>query len=348
MGRIGGRVLTIFILLIISHTDALFACGFHNYSPEKSFVDRILESREVVTARLDDENPFKYKVVSRLKGKPSSVTFVNLVDSSTRRKLTANPNDAVLFFKNGNNDSWQRLAYLDSTLHKIVKTILARADSWANGNDQDRADYFATYYNHPNFFLQQQVLLELDRAPYDILQSLNLHINAGRIIEDLWSFGNLQFVQIHSLLLGLSKSHAAKLVIHEQITRSAFSKQMSKSIGAFAVALVELEGVIGVERLDTFYLKNSDHPLSKIELIVEALAIHSQVGDQELQETITEKLEHLVNVRPEASELIARQFGKRAIWTQKHYLRHTLKEKTTLSRNTRMLIENYINEVENS
>ena len=335
------------LILCVSSVD-LFACGFHNYIPEKTIVDRLLDSRRVVVARPDADDPFRYKVISYLMGNTGPVEINDLVDSTTRRKLLANPKDAVLFVMSERDRSWQRLVYLDDSFSKIIKTVLDNFEEWKSGFHHDRFRVFSNFYDHPNIALKELALLELDQAPYKLLRTLKLRINAEVLISELWSFRGLPFIQIRILLLGLTNSDTARLEIRKYLARAAFENRWNKSLGAFATALVEIDGASGLERLETYYFKNLNQPLDKLELVVEALAIHSQVGHDELKKSIKSKLENLVNVRPEAAALIARQFGKRKVWTQKNYLRTLLAEKIIQSQDERSLIENYIREAENS
>jgi hypothetical protein len=90
----------------------------------------------------------------------------------------------------------------------------------------------------------------------------------------------------------------------------------STSLGAFATALVEIDGPAGIERLEQAILHDTAQPLAKLEQIVEALAIHNGAGPANVKDAIGAALGRLVHARPEAAPLVARQFGGRSDWSQ--------------------------------
>ena len=77
------------------------ACGFHNYAPQPTLVDRLLGSDEIVLARSAPNNPFKFKAYQALEGGLGSSEIPFLVDSITRRRFAMDANTAVLFARAG-------------------------------------------------------------------------------------------------------------------------------------------------------------------------------------------------------------------------------------------------------
>ncbi len=129
-------------------------CGFHNYLPERTVVDRLLDSDHIVLARPGPENPFRYK-------RFDWVEFPFLVSSLHRHRSAANPSEAVLFARDGAYGPWQQLAYIDVAYRAVLGEVVARMPAWERGDLRDRLQMFADLSAHPDSEVQRLALADV-------------------------------------------------------------------------------------------------------------------------------------------------------------------------------------------
>lgn len=299
---------------VLPLAGAAVACAFHLTAPEKSAIDWVLETDHLVIARNTPDTPFAYSVTETLRDGGRTVEIAQLVDSSMRRRFTANPGDGMLFAYDSATDDWRSVAYLTADYREIVDQVLADMGAWGPGYAPERFEIFAALQDHPDAALRQLAILEIDKAPYTMLRDIELDIPVSTLLAELWTPRGYPYQPIRVLLLGLSGEDAARAEIHAFIDRVA-TWDWANNLGAFATALIEIDGVDGVVRLEQAFLAAPNQPLDKLEQVVEALAIHSGVDRVDVKHQIDQALERLVRKRPEAAALVARQFGSRNDWS---------------------------------
>lgn len=327
---VGGAV----FLLTLMAPEPADACAFHTYLPERTAIDWIVDGQQVILARPDPENEFSYIMVERLRGQLESPDLTFLVDSSKRRRLAANPSDTVLFALN-DGGQWTMVAYVDSEFRAIIDTVLSKSSTWKEGYSRERFTLFEHLQDHPDPDLSSLALREIDRAPYKLLKEMDLRIPVEELRENLWTPQGYPYQPIRVLLLGISGSESARTEIYDFIDRVA-DWDWANSLGAFATALIELDGPDGVSRLEKTFLVNTDQPLDNLEQVVEALAIQNGVGSRDLQLAIDAALERFLDIRPEGAALVARQFSSRDDWSQAGQLQKRLGDRR-LQRSTELL-----------
>ena len=325
----------------IGHPEIANACAFHLYAPEKTAVDWIVESDHLVAARGDPANAFAYKVVETLVDGGRDVTLTQLVDSSTRRQLERSPEDAVLFAFDAETGTWARVAYLSPAYRKIVDRVLAERVRWGSAYTSARFEIFEALQVHPDSALRALALQEIDKAPYEVLREIDLEMPVSDLLADLWTPQGYPYQSIRVLLLGLSGEEAARSEIHAFLDRAA-TWNWANNLGAYATALVEIDGVEGVQRLERAMLSDPLQHLDKLEQVVEALAIHNGVGSDEMRTTIAASLLRLVGSRPEAAPLVARQFGSRNDWSQAASLEVLVRERRLPASGDLMTVAVYV------
>lgn len=79
-----------------------------------------------------------------------------------------------------------------------------------------------------------------------------------------------------------------------------------------------------------------------MESVVEALAIHSSLGADELQGTIQQALAGFVAGRPSGAAMIARQFSARQDWSVGPYLEAVLNAPGDLTPDGKLLVAAYV------
>jgi hypothetical protein len=302
-------------MIVAFGATASLACGFHTYLPEKTVVDWIIDSDHLVVARNSPGNEFEYEVLDVLRGGGAAVDIPRLVDTRARQGFARNPQDTSLFAFDREDQDWELVAHLTPEFRSVVEEVVRRAPNWGAGYDPDRFRLFEALQDHPNEVLRMLALREIDQAPYDLLRTLDVRIPTQDLLSHLWTQDGYPYQPIRVLLLGLTDDEAARAEIHEFVDRVA-GWDWANNLGAFATALVEIDGKAGVALLESRFLSDADQPLDKLEQVVEALAIHNDIGTPDLVTEIGASITRLVALRPEAAPLVARQFGDRQDWSQ--------------------------------
>lgn len=312
------------IALRLLAPGAALACAFHNYAPADTVVDRMLGSSQIVLARPDPADPRRFVAVEALSGPSGDVGIELPVDAATAERLAAHPDDRVLFARDGDYGPWLRLAYLDPEYRAVIERVATRLEDWQMGGEDERARMFADLLAHPNPALHRLALTELDLLPYDLLRQLPPQAGVAALAADLGSgpvtpvedgSTPLDLDPIRVLLIGLSRDPAAEAVLNTGLLRE-LSTPGSRILGAYATALIELDGPAGAERIAA-RLTGPDLPTAEvIEMLVEALAIHAQGDDAALRALIGSRLAQALDSHPALAGAVARQFGSRYDWSQ--------------------------------
>jgi len=326
---------------LLAYPDISAACSFHNYKPAKTLVDWVLYSNTVALARPDPDNPFRYEVTQVYRGEAGDTEIPFLVDSVSRRRLANNPGDGVLLVQAGGN-KWTLVRYIDADNRELLNLILENTAAWrAEPFHQGRFWTAADYQDHPDTGLRRFALQEIDRVPYAMLRTLAVRIPQKELLSSLASVNEYAYRPINFLLLGLIGNDTARSFINKQITLMQTGSS-AEQLGAVATALIELEGIHGIEKLDRLYLSDPSQPLEKIEAIVEAFAIHNGFAPDALQREIRKTLITLVDRRPDGAAAIARQFSARRDWSFGPYLEAALKTQRGLLPSTRLVASVYV------
>ncbi|SDI63785.1 hypothetical protein [Aliiruegeria lutimaris] len=316
------RGIAALVALAIGYSSSVHACSFHTYLPEMTVIDRLMMTENVVLARPAAGDPFRFEAVEALEGTLEQADLPTLVDSSTRRRLAANPEDAVLFARDGGGyGPFMRLAYVDSGYRALLEEVMARKEDWIMGDDLARYQFFADRLESEDQAIRGLALRELDRAPYDIFQQLDMAPAAAPILQELWQIDQIPFVPIRILLLGRSGDAAAQESVIAGLERA--KKDGGRYLGPLAVALIELDGAGGVDRLVADYLSGQNDP-GATESVVEALAIQAGAGDEALRTYILETLRGFVHAFPQHADAVARQFVLRYDYAMAEPLREVM------------------------
>lgn len=286
------------------------SCAFHYYTPANTAVDWLTDASDVILARPSETSLHAYETVKVLKGVGPSVQLPHPLSTTMRTRMERNANDYALFVRS-NERSWKYVTVANPAYVSVVEKVLAEFDNWGTGYGPNRFSLFAELLHHPDPAIKKLALQEVDKAPYELLRSLEMTIPAEELLDELWKIQEYDLRSIRILLLGLTDEDSARDVAYRYFKRT---KKWSdaKNLGAFATAVMELDGSHGVNWLDNNFLSDSTQNPAKIEQVIEAMAIHSSIGTQEMRTTINVSLDRLVESRPETALVIARQFEKYA------------------------------------
>ncbi|MDJ0859767.1 MAG: hypothetical protein QNJ03_11845 [Dinoroseobacter sp.] len=320
---------------------AALACGFHNYTPQPTLVDRLSVRPELVLARPDSQNPYRFVAQITMGGAPQNADIPFLVDSATRRRLASDPSAFVLFARRGDSAPWERIVFVDNAMSELLDVVLTRLDAWANGDDADRLAYFASLIEDEDRIIRRLALREIDQAEYGALKALALSPNPVLILPTLFQPSEADLLAIRILLLGFSNDDIAAKTISQGLSRVAPSASGSL-LGAYATALIEQRGPDGVGLIADNYLSDRSLPPTNRELLVEALAIHAQTGDAELTRAARSAVTRAVEVDPMLAPMAARQFGSRRDWSQVAPLRAALQDEAIRSPSDMITVAEYV------
>lgn len=305
------RVLLIGALLVRAAPAG--ACAFHTSLPAETAIDRMLASDTVVLVRPDPDDAFAYAIVETLRGSAEGVTPPFLIDSTTRRRLARNGADAVLLAHRA-GAGWTRLAYVDARFRTVIETVQRRAVEWiAEPFHSERFALAVRLHDDADPQLRTLALQEIDRVPYGMLQTMDVRVPANALVAALWTRQGYAYQPIRVLLLGLTGEDVARAEVRAFIDRVQ-TWDRAEHLGAFATALIELDGLDGVVRLEQGFLADPGQPLDKLESIVEAMAIHHGLAERPLRTSIADALLRFVAMRPDGAGAVARHFESREDW----------------------------------
>ncbi|MDJ0992459.1 MAG: hypothetical protein QNI90_02710 [Dinoroseobacter sp.] len=336
MKRASARLALAFCLA----APAALACGFHNYTPQPTLVDRLSARPDLVLARPDPENPYRFAAEITLGGAPETVDIPFLVDTATRRKLSSDQDAYVLFARRGEADPWERIAFVDEAMSDLLDTVLPRLSAWSSGDDADRLPYFATLLEDQNRVIRRLALREIDQADYGALKALALRPDPSLIIPALYQPAEADLLAIRILLLGFSDSDVAGQIVTNGLERMA--PISANLLGAYATALIEQRGPTGVNIVAGTYLSNRTLPPANSELLIEALAIHAQTGDDEIRNAARSAMTQALMDNPTLAPMAARQFGARLDWSQVAPLRAALQDEAIRSPGDMITVAEYV------
>ena len=297
-------------LLSLGAAQNAAACAFHGYTPDPTLVDILLGTEQVVIARLDPSDPSRYAPVEALMG-PDALDLPLAVGAETRAKLLGRPAATVLLARDGAYGPWLELAVLDDRYREVVDQILQRQSAWILGGDEERLQLFAGLLNDPNPDLRRLALRELDRADYSVLQDVRLpRINDLR--QDLES-GDADMAPIRVLLAGLSRDPSFGGYLSEEL--DAAVGRALPYMGAYATAMIELEGETAVRTIMERHLMTKSLSVGTREKLLEAFAIQHQTAPRSTRRAIARGVAELLRHSPELAGATARQFGFRSDWS---------------------------------
>ena len=269
----------------------------------------MLASDHVVLARPDLANPFRYTVVERLAGSGTFQEIPYLVDSRSRRRLASDAGTSVLFARDAADGSWNRAVFVDSAMEPVVRHVMKSLPDWSQPSATPRIEFFAELADHPNATIHQMALRELDLAPYDLLRKLPIAIDPARLMRPLNDPTQQQLKPIRILLLGLSEDESVPGVFAAGLDNQV--RVDGSTLGAYATALIELEGVQAVNTMIAPYLTDSGLSLLAREVLIQAMGMHADTDDAALHAAIVSSVRVALEHEPSLVGAVVRNFGWR-------------------------------------
>lgn len=306
--------------------SAAIACGFHNYKPRETLVDRLSRSSALVLVRPDPANPFRFATMETLTGTETDPELPHLVDSVTRRRLGLDEDTYVLFSKDSQTETWDRVAFVDDKMSEVLAFVMPRLSEWSDPASTGRYEFFATLIEDEDMVIQRLALREIDQADYPTLRALDLSPDPRWLIARMHTASELDLLPIRVLLLGFADQEIAAERLQTGLARVV--PIANSLVGAYATAFIEHEGQDAVIEIAQTYLADPNLPDQSKELLVEALAIHADASpDTALVMEIQTAIANLLTDNPARySAMVARQFGARQDWSHAAPLTEALRQ----------------------
>ena len=277
--------------------------------PERTIADRVIEADAVVLAREDPGRPFSYAPIATLKGASAGLPIASLVDSTTRRRLAADPGAAVLFARDA--EGWSRLADADAEMGEMTRAILAAAPAWDTEADHAlRFAFFADRHDAANPTIRQLALAEISRSPYALIRGMTPRLTRSEIARVLRDPKWAEWAPIHILFLGLSDDPADHAFVRRVF--DAFTTRSGPHLAAWATALAEIDGPPAVERLRARFFDAPGNDPEALRAIVTAFATLAEGGDPALRPGIDAAFRGLASGPPALAGEVARHLA----WAQ--------------------------------
>ncbi len=247
-------LITVFILGLTT-PRALYACGVCFELPEASVADHILSAQVIVLAGPASDNPFRYGARKILKGTSANLEAAPdipfLVDSVTRRVFKSEPTTTVLltYGPNQSNDpkrslsmTWRRIFIMNPDRSEFLERLRTNSSFWADGvtGKPERVSFFADYLWHPDQALHDLALIELDRAPYAFVRSIEIKSSTGQILSELGDLSRFAFRSVAIRLLGLQTDPEALSIVRSRFAQSLKAGGLDSH--AWALAGIEVDG----------------------------------------------------------------------------------------------------------
>ena len=291
-------------LIGLSGVQAAHACAFHGYTPSMTFVDLLLDTEQVVEARLSPNDPTGFVPVETLLG-PEVVEIPIAASALVSSALQDRPERTVLLARDGAYGPWREITILDSHFRDLVDVVIARQSHWQLGADTDRVQVFAGLVNNANPNMRRLALQELDRAPYHVLKKTNLPDVRNLTHDPEVADQSLRPIRI--LLAGLTGDQRYVPLVADGLAQ-AVNRDIGYT-GAYATALIELSGTEGVAIIRDTYLRQSNLPDVTRDRLLQALAIQYRSADADVRRFITQEVAELSRSIPGFREAAALQFG---------------------------------------
>ncbi len=322
--------------------SAAMGCAFHTYVPQPTMVDRLLTSDHIVLARADPDDPFRFKAVTALEGPLADVELPHLVDTATRRRFAVDPNAHVLFARDGSYGPWERVAYVGAEMQPVLDVVMSNLPIWGGvDDDRGRYEYFATLIGSADPQIRRLALRELDQANYRVFRTLSVEPNPEALAARLYVLNEMGLAPIRILLLGLSEGPGVGDLLRTGVDRNK-SSGATALLGAYATAWLEHSGAFAAQSLASDYLLDRTLPIEAREMIVEAMAIHSDVREPEVAEVVRQAVASAVRSDPDLAPVAARQFGIRNDWSLSSPISEVLRANRISSVADIILVSQYV------
>lgn len=266
--------------------------------PEKTATDHILDADLVVLARPSNESPYVYARGERLKGMDPGGEINLLVDTRTRRLMSAVPRRHAVLVLSERSEGWRSLGVASDDYLAILRRIAFVGADWegAEGAEQ-RWRFFLPLFGHDDPSVRQLAYLEMGRAPYPVIQQLGRLAPRDVYAPLLQDPKYLKWRSLAILLLAQSDDPNDHRIVRDSYA-SAKRLRMTTNLGAWAAALIEIDGETAIADIEDAYLRSQSSSVEEVDAMVNALSMHGQAAGSLVQDRVIDSYRLLLNSHP--------------------------------------------------
>ncbi len=354
-----GRRLALAAVVLMLAAGPAPACTVCISLPQHTVADRVLEAVTVALAREDPEKPFTFRVTEVLVGEPGARPIPFLVDSVTRRRLSAAPGDGVLLVVDRAGE-WQRLAYVDAGFRAVLDRLISEGPAWSappapvaftqrgttgRALPAERLAFFGALHDHPTASVRELAMAELARAPYAAIRQIRARLGvreiAGVLDDPKW----IEWAPVHILLLGVSEDPGAAAYVRRRFEDSA-ARGADTFLAAWATALIEIDGLSAVERIEALYLRDPARGPGEVRAAMTALEVQALDGAPDVKTAAAAALARAVGHRPDLAGFAAVPLGRLGDWSKAEALAEILESGRVADPEQRFAIVSYLYDAE--
>jgi hypothetical protein len=149
---------------------------------------------------------------------------------------------------------------------------------------------------HADKRLHELAYLEIGRAPYAEIRRLAVRIPAETLQAMLDDPRYLEWRSLAILILGESGRPADQARVRHALARKA-RLGSRLNLAAWASALVAVDGINGIRRLETLYLSDATRHREEVEAVAQALSVHA-AADPALREPVVDAYRLILETHP--------------------------------------------------
>lgn len=260
------RIVILFLCLL----QSAHACQICLPYPEDTILDRINESESIVLARENPKKPFHLSPIEILRG--DAVEFDLYLPSPTKRLLKLYPNRSIAC--GYIDDEWQQIFEYEPQLRSLLNILIA--NEW--GEDKTvRAQFFAKYLTDRNSTIQRLAHVEVARAPYANIRSLQHSIPKDYLLSFLGDQRMLEWHSLYILLLAQMADEQDKVGIQKRFEILA-EYRLTTQLAAWTLAYLETGKSAALESITNSYFHAKDRSTEEIREVIGALGTYASVA----------------------------------------------------------------------
>ncbi len=310
------------LAFVLVSFEATQACQICMAFPKKSAADYLFAAHTVILAR---EEAFAYKPIEVLKGTKPEAKINLLVDSSTRRMLTANPRNSVLLVKlpdHNHHQNWMRLGVINPEIDPILRKVLSSASQW-KADPLSRITYFTGLLKHHNSQIWTMAYLEVGRAPYSEIRRIAKVLPREQIRAFLKERRYIEWHPLYILLLAQEPEDEDRATIVRSFRTASRFGLTTGLLAAWSTAYIEITGEQAIDDIEKAFFKDQTRTPEVLQEVTKALSVHGTYGNAQLRDRIVASYQTLISVHPEmicsiSSDLIAWKRTELADANSKH------------------------------
>ena len=308
-------------LLLAVATPQAMACVVCVPVPKETTADILLASGVVAFAREHPQHLFTYEIVEMLKGRLDNKPIGLLVDSVTRRRLSAESKSRVLLVRRSSDTPWERLGFAGAVYQSFVRMVLSQASVWRQRRGKrDRLNYFETLLTSRNDTLRRQAVLEISRGPYRRIRAAASRVSRQDIYKVLANVTWLEWSPLYIVMLGQSKVKDDRTFVARRFKSNARHGTRTH-LAAWTTAFIEMERLDAVEFITANYLTRQSYDRDALLEMQKAFSVLGSEYPEQLRPAIVAAYHKLIKTHPFMSGYIARDATVWRDWTFVPHLR---------------------------